>query len=429
MTAIVTTAAELAHAIEQQDKVIEVSGTITGSPSVTLPKGTTIRGIGDDATLAFLAKGLRLSADNTVENLTVTTTDYEVAIYNDTSIANAGTLRLVNVRTIGQIYLVAEDELDTVRVEVDGVHVQQADVRGRVEQPHGYNVDVLQGGLTLWNRQKDAASSFSATLKGVRVGTPATPVRGSGVFLAGHADREGHLTGGALVADLVETLEVETDGGIAPGTPDRITGGVFVVSGAQVERVVNKGTVVTHGQNDMVLDNWGEVGTWTAQAEIRSTGPSGIGFVNFGSITTLDMQAPIVTTGKGSRGFNLYDGTLHEAFFDSIRTTGDDSIGIQVSKPMGTLSVKGDVETTGGEGLSLVRGVQVTLQAIALSVKSGGSIDTVTIGGALRTHGDDVTTVEVASGGHIGTLSTPVIEAHGAVSHATLIEGTIDSRK
>lgn len=134
-------------------------------PSVTLPKGTTIRGIGDDATLAFLAKGLRLSADNTVENLTVTTTDYEVAIYNDTSIANAGTLRRVNVRTIGQIYLVAEDELDTVRVEVDGVHVQQADVRGRVEQPHGYNVDVLQGGLTLWNRQKDAASSFSATLK------------------------------------------------------------------------------------------------------------------------------------------------------------------------------------------------------------------------------------------------------------------------
>jgi hypothetical protein len=49
---------------------------------------------------------------------------------------------------------------------------------------------------------------------------------------------------------------------IAPGTPDVITGGVFVVYGAVVDLVRNRGPVVTYGVNDMVLDNWGVVDHW-----------------------------------------------------------------------------------------------------------------------------------------------------------------------
>jgi hypothetical protein len=131
------------------------------------------------------------------------------------------------------------------------------------------------------------------------------------VFVAGYGDREGRLAGGAFEADLIETGRIVTDGGIAPGTSDKITGGVFVVSGATVDCVVNAGPVTTHGQNDMVLDNWGYVKEWVATAEITSTGPSGIGFVNFGDIDRLDVQAPILTTGPGARGFNLYDGSLN----------------------------------------------------------------------------------------------------------------------
>jgi hypothetical protein len=56
---------------------------------------------------------------------------------------------------------------------------------------------------------------------------------------------------------------------------DKIGGGVFVVSGATVERVVNAGTVTTQGKNDMVLDNWGYVKHWEAVAAITSIGPSG----------------------------------------------------------------------------------------------------------------------------------------------------------
>lgn len=114
-------------------------------------------------------------------------------------------------------------------------------------------------------------------MRGISIGTETALVRGSGVFVAGQGDREGKADGGLFTADLVRTGEIHTDGGIAPATPDKISGGVFVVSGAKVERVENTGRVTTHGQNDMVLDTWGEVTEWVADAQITSTGPSGIG--------------------------------------------------------------------------------------------------------------------------------------------------------
>jgi hypothetical protein len=77
----------------------------------------------------------------------------------------------------------------------------------------------------------------------------------------------------------------------------------------------------------MVLDNWGDVKSWTALAPVTSRGPSGIGFVNFGAIGRLDVRASITTTGPGARGFNLYDGSLQHASFDSITTKGDGAFG------------------------------------------------------------------------------------------------------
>lgn len=416
----VVDAVALADAIGAGATEIVVEGTISGSPSITLPPGVALRG----GELVFTAKGVRLTRDNTLRDITITTIPYEVAVYNDTSVPDAGTLAFENVTTVGQVLILADGDTMQARVEMRGLHVREADVRGRVEQPHGFGVDVLQGGVTLWNRQKDPSATFTATLKDVSTGTKETPVRGSGVFVAGYGDREGHGSGGTFTADLIQTGQVVTDGGIAPGTPDKITGGVFVVSGATVDKVENAGTVTTHGQNDMVLDNWGYVKEWVATAQVTSTGPSGIGFVNFGDIDRLEVQAPILTTGPGARGFNLYDGSLKEASFHSIKTTGDGSIGIQVSKPLGTLTVHHDVETTGGRGMSLVKGVQVSLKAVAFSVKSGGTIDSVTIGGSLRTRGDDVVTFEVDKGGTIQAMTVGgTIEALGSGSTKTSIEG------
>jgi hypothetical protein len=243
---------------------------------------------------------------------------------------------------------------------------------------------------------------LTAELLDISLGTATTPIRGSGVFVGGHGDWDGTPDGGTVRVSLLRTGEIHTDGGIPPGTPDLISGGVFVISGAIVAQVLNTSPVTTNGQNDMVLDNWGQVATWTATAPITSHGASGIGFVNFGTIDRIDLQAPIQTFGTGARGFNLYDGTVRHASFNSIATHGDGSVGVQISKRLPILEIEGDLTTDGGEGQSLVKGVQIALKAIALSVKPGGQIDSLSVGGQVRTTGDNVISVEID--GDIGDL-------------------------
>lgn len=220
--------------------------------------------------------------------------------------------------------------------------------------------------------------------------------------MAGHGNRAGQADGGLVEVDVLRTGPVFTDGGIEPGTPDPISGGVFVVSAAQVETVINDGPVTTRGANDMVLDNWGKVGTWTARDAISSHGPSGIGFVNFGILDRLDVQAPVTTYGVGARGFNVYDGSLSRASFQSISTHADGAVAVQVSKDLPVLDITGSVTTFGGRGASLVRGVQIQLSAIAVSIQPGGRIGRLTAGGSLRTHGNEVVTLDVE--GVLGAL-------------------------
>lgn len=145
-------------------------------------------------------------------------------------------------------------------------------------------------------------------------------------------------------------------------------------------QVTNAGPVTTYGQNDMVLANWGDVSTWTATALVTSNGPSGIGFVN--------------------------------------------SVGIQISKPLGTLSVSGDVTTSGGAGLSLVKGVQVALKAVGLSIKPGAEVGSVAVGGRIATSGDGVNTVEIE--GVLNRLEVGGgISASGTGSDAVHVTGDV----
>lgn len=408
---IVSTAAELVEAVLAGSPAIEVHGTLRGMPMMTLGPGVWLRG----GVLEFGAKGLRLTRDNTIEGVTIHTPDHEVALLNDTSVTDLGTLTLRGVQTRGQVLLVARDAVRAGHIAVEGLTVESADMRGRAERPHGFGVEALQGAFTLWNMQPDPAVTITAELLDIAAGTADSPVRGSGVFVGGHGNWEGAADGGTVRVSTLRTGDIHSDGGIAPGTPDLISGGVFVISGAFVDQVLNAGPVTTSGQNDMVLDNWGEVTTWIATAAVTSTGPSGIGFVNFGRIDRLDVRAPIKTLGTGARGFNLYDGSLRHASFDSIATTGDGSMGVQVSKELPTLEIRGDLTTSGGEGQSLVKGVQVSLKAIALSVKAGGKIDAVTVGGRIGTRGDNIITVEIDGDlGHLHVAGGIMAEGHHA---------------
>ncbi|NEC85076.1 hypothetical protein G3I71_04200 [Streptomyces sp. SID12501] len=321
--------------------------------------------------------------------------------------------------------LLARDAVRGGHVRVDGLTVAAADLRGRFERPHGWApgfIEVQQGGFTLWNMHTDPDVTITAELLDIAAGSADHPIRGTGVLVGGHGVYNG--SGGKLAVTTLRTGEVHADSGIVPQTFDLISGGVFVVSGAEIRQVTNAGTVVTYGANQPVFDNWGDVGTWTVEQPITSHGPSGVGFVQFGSLDLLDVRAPITTMGPGGRGFNLYDGTLQHAVFDSITTHGDGGVGIVVSKPLPLLEIRGDLTTLGGEGYSLYYGVQVPLKAAALDVKQSGSIGTFRSDGGIVTKGDDVITVVIE--GEIGEFSAKHgIAAEGAHSDAVHVRGTV----
>jgi hypothetical protein len=73
--------------------------------------------------------------------------------------------------------------------------------------------------------------------------------------------------------------------------------------------------------------------------------------------------------------------------------------------------VRRGIETFGGKGQSLVKGVMMNLAATALSVKPGGSIERLQILGGLVTHGEGVEAIELH--GRIGALEIGRAEAAG----------------
>lgn len=378
---------------------IVIQGQLTNVPGFALAPGQVLEGEDQQAIIRFAPNqdGLRLSTDNTVCNLRLETTPEYRAIYNDTQVSGLGVIRLADLVTIGQVQILARDQVRSGNVEVAGLDVVAADTRSQGDRPEGFGVHVIQGAFTLWNMQADPQVVVTADLLGLSAGRASAPVIGSGVFVSGPGFDQGCLSVRRL-----ETGPIFSDGRIPPGTPDVITGGVFTVHGAFVDSVRNLGPVTTYGVNDMVLDNWGQVDRWEADAKITSFGPSGIGFVNFGGLGWLKVNAPIETFGQGARGFNLYAGTLNRAEFERITTHADGAVGVQVSKPMGPLHVNRGIETYGATGDSLVKGLVVSLSAVALSIKPGGSVAEVVIAGGVITHGKDIAPLEVH--GEIGSL-------------------------
>jgi hypothetical protein len=371
---------------------IVVCATIGEVPTLRLSPRQILTGTGPQSVLRFAPgrDGLRLSSDNRVEGIELVADPDKRAILNDTGVEALGRLVLRDLVVSGVVQILARDRVRSGHVQVERLDVAAADARDYDERPRDYGVEVIPGAFTLWNQSKNREVTITAELTGLSAGRAGAPVRGSGVFVAGGGDR-----GGRLIANRLETGAVYSDGGIAPGTADRIAGGVFVVSGAYVDNVRNHGSVTTYGPNDMVLDNWGTVGHWIAEEKVTSYGPSGIGFVNFGTVDLLQTKAPIETFGQGARGFNVYAGTVRSAEFERVVTHADGAVGIQISQPVGEISVRRGLETYGGVGDSLVKGVVVKLPATALSIKPGGSARKITIAGGLVTHGEGINPLEL----------------------------------
>ena len=412
---VATTTAELAEAVQAaENATIEVRGRLEGAPSLRLKPGQKLHGAAG-AVIRFESgrDGVILTADNVVEDLELRTDPERNALSNDTTFEGFGRLALSHLRTTGCVRLIATGTAVGGHVDARDIHVVEADARAFDERPAGFGVEVIPGAFTLWNRHVSQDHRVSAELRGIAAGRAGLPVRGSGILVGGT------LEGGGMSVSILETGEIHSDGGIAPGTPDRISGGVFILQGTDVDEVRNLGGVTTYGPNDMVLDNWGRVERWHALGKVTSYGPSGIGFVNLGELGRLTLDALLETHGLGACGFNsgevggptldaptgtdgpsvrrpdISAGAVQQATFERIVTRGDGAIGIQISVPAGRILVRRGIETYGDVGTSLARGVVTNLAAVALSVKPGGSAREIAIEGGLTTHGRGIEAIEL----------------------------------
>lgn len=301
-----------------------------------------------------------------------------------------GRLTISDIVTVGRVHLEG-NRAKRGNLKLSNIHVERADARMAAHRPAGFGVEVLLGCLSVYNFSKDRTSRWTLKARNLSGGSKQRPLRGSGVFVFGGwfipVDADMTMApapthqGGNIELRVLTTGEIHADGGIPAGTGNLITGGVFVGSGVHASKVVNEGRTTTYGVNDMVLDNWGKVDAWSAKADVTSLGSSGIGFVNFGDIDTLQVSAPIVTHGARSPRLQPLRRHLKQAEFESITTYGDGAIGVQLSKPFGTIAISGDVRTKGGEGDSLVRGKVVHLKAHAFSIKPGTTGDAIRIDG------------------------------------------------
>ena len=86
---------------------------------------------------------------------------------------------------------------------------------------------------------------------------------------------------------------------------------------------------------------------------------------------------------------------MNSAEFERVVTHADGAVGIQISRPVGQIRVRRGIETHGGLGDSLVRGVVVKLSAVALSIKPGGSARKIVVAGGLIAHGKGVDPLEL----------------------------------
>ncbi|HUA65281.1 MAG TPA: hypothetical protein VME24_05500 [Alphaproteobacteria bacterium] len=391
-TEVLTTAELLAAARDPGISRIIVSAKLSEVPTLRLSSGQTLTGSFSKASVRFAdgEDGVQLSENNTVENLELITAPDKRVLFNDTAVEDFGTFVLRNLKLAGATILLAAGRVRAGHVDVQGIDVVSADARWYSVRPAGYGVEVIPGAFTLWNQQPDPSVTITANLTGLNAGRPRAPVHGSGIFVSGAGD-----SGGKMIVHRLETGAVFSHGGIALGTPDRISGGVFVVYGTFVDVVRTFGRITTYGPNDMALDNWGVVDRWVSDAQVTSHGPSGIGFVNFGKINLLQLKAPIETFGLGARGFNVYAGTVKEAEFDRIITHGDGAVGIQIGQPIGKITVLRGIETFGGTGDSLVKGVVTKLSATALSIKAEGLVRELQVSGGLVTHTKGVAPLEL----------------------------------
>ena len=138
---------------------IVVKDEIVHVPSFRLLPGQHLKGEGKCACIQFVpgVDGVALSSDNVIQGLALRASPEQRAVFNDTGVASLGHIALNAVSVVGQVQILARDQVREGDVAVRGLHVIDADTRTRNEQSHGFGVYVLKRARsrsTTYNKMK-----------------------------------------------------------------------------------------------------------------------------------------------------------------------------------------------------------------------------------------------------------------------------------
>ncbi|MFL6108081.1 MAG: hypothetical protein ACJ72L_14055 [Marmoricola sp.] len=427
----VTTASALSDAAGNPCvKNIVVKGSIVDASTIELGPGQTLSGSTASSSVAFLpgVDGVEISRDNSIRNLRLTADKTQRAVFNDTQLTTMGAVGIAAVHTIGQVQLLAKDNLKAGNVTVNGLDVEAADTSpryGLVGVFFGSPLEAMQGAFTLWNSQSDPSAVLTADLHGISVGRPGAPVTGSGVFLAGgfplQVDSSNvasfgdilhqqsiNPTHGSVKVNSLTTGSVYTQGSSVFVRNGAVAGSIAVFDGPSAPIATSldvQGSVSTAGLTNGAINVYSDLKALNVSGDITSTGPNGFGVVTWPHIGSINVAGKLETFGLGARGFNAYAGQVNSASFGQIVTHGDGAVAVDVFRPLGKLVVKNGIQTTGGSGLSLVLGQLKQLQASAIgAAELVGSIGQIVSGGPISTAHDGITTVHVGAANSIGSL-------------------------
>ena len=122
-------------------KRIVVRGEVSNVPSVRPAPGQTLCGEDEHSSIAFADgfDGVQMSTDNEISTLRLLASPTQRAIFNDTSVASLGRMRLAGITPTGQVQILARDAIKSGHIDVDGLDIVAADAR-TTERPHGFGV-------------------------------------------------------------------------------------------------------------------------------------------------------------------------------------------------------------------------------------------------------------------------------------------------
>lgn len=248
---------------------IIVNGKLENAPCIRLAPGQALLGGDDHASIAFAddVDGLQLTTDNEVGRLRLTTSPDKRVIFNDTQVAGLGRMRLAAITAVGQVQILARDAVMSGQSMSMGSTswppMRVLAATGPTASASTFCKGRSRCGICSQTNVSSLPPSWSVCRRAVKALPCAAAVSSSAAPV---------LRVGDSLCRCSNSARFTAMGGIAEGTPDQITGGVFTVYNAHVDEVRNRGPVVTYGVNDMVLDNWGVVDRWTAEQKLTSYG-------------------------------------------------------------------------------------------------------------------------------------------------------------